>query len=251
MLVSYSLLKRKIRSFFILFISGILLSSCASMNNFIPQIELGESTSSKKEDLLKSSKPLKEVNLIFSPIISLNDFNKEGVHKNKFFLPGEIYSKKPEKQLSSLSSENCFFPKEQNSTNKLQRLYHVFIKDLGLNSKDANEPSENQNIIPHFLIQPVLLKYQYCQRAEVEIQYIIQNTSETLIAKTIETSHIAKNFKFPEKDETHPFINYQDLGAQFPNLRNALTMAFYKNTLDLIEIISREFKANETKQQNN
>ena len=239
--------KTKTPAFFLLFLSSFLLSSCASMDNYIPGIEIGGSTSSKKENLLKSSGPLKETNLIFSPIISLKDFNKEGIRKNKFFLAGEIYSKKPEEQVSSLSSDNCYFPREQNSANKLQRLYHVFIKDLGLNSVNANELAENENIDSHFLIQPVLLKYQYCRRAEVEIRYIIQNASGTLAAKTIKTSHRARKFKFPEKDETHPFINYNDPGGQFPNLRNALTMAFYKNTLDLIETISEEFKGNDIK----
>ena len=242
-----SLHKIKVPVFFLLFLSSFFLYSCASMDNYIPGIEIGASTSSKKENLLKSSGPLKETNLIFSPIISLKDFNKEGIQKNKFFLAGEIYSKKPEEQVSSLSSDNCYFPREQNSTNKLQRLYHVFIKDLGLISVNANELAEKENIDSHFLIQPVLLKYQYCRRAEVEIRYIIQNASGTLATKTIKTFHRAKNFKFPEKDETHPFINHNDPGAQFPNLRNALTMAFYKNTLDLIETISEEFKGYETK----
>ena len=242
-----SLHKIKVPVFFLLFLSSFFLYSCASMDNYIPGIEIGASTSSKKENLLKSSGPLKETNLIFSPIISLKDFNKEGIQKNKFFLAGEIYSKKPEEQISSLSSDNCYFPREQNSANKLQRLYHVFIKDLGLISVNANELAEKENIDSHFLIQPVLLKYQYCRRAEVEIRYIIQNASGTLATKTIKTFHRAKNFKFPEKDETHPFINHNDPGAQFPNLRNALTMAFYKNTLDLIETISEEFKGYETK----
>ena len=242
-----SLHKIKVPVFFLLFLSSFFLYSCASMDNYIPGIEIGASTSSKKENLLKSSGPLKETNLIFSPIISLKDFNKEGIQKNKFFLAGEIYSKKPEEQVSSLSSDNCYFPREQNSTNKLQRLYHVFIKDLGLISVNANELAEKENIDSHFLIQPVLLKYQYCRRAEVEIRYIIQNASGTLATKTIKTFHRAKNFKFPEKDETHPFINHNDPGAQFPNLKNALTMAFYKNTLDLIETISEEFKGYETK----
>jgi hypothetical protein len=242
-----SLHKIKVSVFFLLFLSSFFLYSCASMDNYIPGIEIGASTSSKKENLLKSSGPLKETNLIFSPIISLKDFNKEGIQKNKFFLAGEIYSKKPEEQVSSLSSDNCYFPREQNSANKLQRLYHVFIKDLGLISVNANELAEKENIDSHFLIQPVLLKYQYCRRAEVEIRYIIQNASGTLATKTIKTFHRAKNFKFPEKDETHPFINHNDPGAQFPNLRNALTMAFYKNTLDLIETISEEFKGYETK----
>ena len=242
-----SLHKIKVPVFFLLFLSSFFLYSCASMDNYIPGIEIGASTSSKKENLLKSSGPLKETNLIFSPIISLKDFNKEGIRKNKFFLAGEIYSKKPEEQISSLSSDNCYFPREQNSANKLQRLYHVFIKDLGLISVNANELAEKENIDSHFLIQPVLLKYQYCRRAEVEIRYIIQNASGTLATKTIKTFHRAKNFKFPEKDETHPFINHNDPGAQFPNLKNALTMAFYKNTLDLIETISEEFKGYETK----
>ena len=242
-----SLHKIKVPVFFLLFLSSFFLYSCASMDNYIPGIEIGASTSSKKENLLKSSGPLKETNLIFSPIISLKDFNKEGIQKNKFFLAGEIYSKKPEEQVSSLSSDNCYFPREQNSANKLQRLYHVFIKDLGLISVNANELAEKENIDSHFLIQPVLLKYQYCRRAEVEIRYIIQNASGTLATKTIKTFHRAKNFKFPEKDETHPFINHNDPGAQFPNLKNALTMAFYKNTLDLIETISEEFKGYETK----
>ena len=237
----------KTPAFFLLFLSSFLLSSCASMDNYIPEIETGGSTSSKKENLLKSSGHLKETRLIFSPIISLKDFNKEGIRKNKFFLAGEIYSKEPEERVSSLSSDNCYFPREQNSANKLQRLYHVFIKDLGLNSLNANELPENENIDSHFLIQPVLLKYQYCRRAEVEIRYVIQDASGTLATKTIKTSHRAKKFKFPEKDETHPFISYKDHGAQFSNLRNALTMAFYKNTLDLIETISEEFKDNETK----
>ena len=242
-----SLHKIKVSVFFLLFLSSFFLYSCASMDNYIPGIEIGASTSSKKENLLKSSGPLKETNLIFSPIISLKDFNKEGIQKNKFFLAGEIYSKKPEEQISSLSSDNCYFPREQNSANKLQRLYHVFIKDLGLISVNANELAEKENIDSHFLIQPVLLKYQYCRRAEVEIRYIIQHASGTLATKTIKTFHRAKNFKFPEKDEIHPFINHNDPGAQFPNLRNALTMAFYKNTLDLIETISEEFKGYETK----
>ena len=239
--------KVKISIFFLFFLSSFLLSSCASMDNYIPGIEIGGSTSSKKENLLRSSGPLKETSLIFSPIISLKDFNKEGIRKNKFFLAGEIYSKKPEEQVSSLSGDNCYFPREQNSANRLQRLYHLFIKDLGLNSLNAKELAENENIDSHFLIQPVLLKYQYCRKAEVEIRYVIQNASGTLLTKTIKTSHRAKKFKFPEKDEYHPFINYNDPGAQFPNLRNALTMAFYKNTLDLIETISEEFKANEAK----
>ena len=239
--------KTKTPSFFLLFLSSFLLSSCASMDYYIPGIEIGGSASSKKENLLKLSGPLKKINLIFSPIISLNNFNKEDVRKNKFFLAGEIYSKNPEEQVSSLSSDNCYFPSEQNSANKLQRLYHVFIKDLGLNSVNANELAENENIDSHFLIQPVLLKYQYCRRAEVEIRYIIQNASGTLTTKTIKTSHRARKFKFPKKEETHPFINYNDPGAQFPNLRNALTTAFYKNTLDLIEMISEKSKNDETK----
>ena len=242
-------------AFFLAFLSVFLLSSCAAMNqsirqmtDYLPDIEMSGSVSGKKERVAKLIIPLKEINFIFSPIISLKDFNKEGVQKNKFFLAGEIYSKNPEEPVSSLSSDNCYIPGEQGSVNKLERLYHVFIKDLGLNSTNANELDVNENIGAHFLIQPVLMKYQYCKRAEVEIQYLIQNDSGTLVAKTVKTSHRAKQFELPEKDETHPFINYNDPGAQFPNLRNALTMAFYKNTLDLIEKISEGHNGNETKQ---
>jgi len=242
---------------------AFVLSSCASMNksvekmkDFIPDMEMPdvelqdfviEDTSNRKERLAKLTLPLKETNFIFSPIISLKDLNKEGVQKNKFFLAGEIYSKNPEQPVSSLSSDNCFSPRDQGSINKLERLYHVFIKDLGLNSVNANELGANDNIGTHFLIQPVLLKYQYCKRANVEIRYLIQSDTGTQTARTIKTSHRAENFKFPEKEEHHPFFSYNHPGAQFPGLRHALTMAFYKNTMDLLEVISEEHQGDETK----
>ena len=237
----------------------LILPSCASMDqsigkmkDYLPDISMddfitGEEISKKKESLSKLTPSLKKTNLVFSPIISLEDFNKEGVKKNKFFLVGEIYSKKPETQISSLSSDNCYFPGQQATAHKLERMYHVFIKDLGLNSTGVSDLDSNEKMGPHFLIQPVLLKYQYCKKAEVEIRYLIQGESGTLTTRTIKTSHRAKNFKLPEKDETHPFINYKDPGLQFPGLRHALTMAFYKNTLDLIRIMSKEYKGDETK----
>jgi len=233
-----------------------ILPSCANMKDYVPDIEMpdiemqdfvAEETSSKKERLSEIALPLKETDFIFSPIISLKDLNKDGVQKNKFFLAGEIYSKNPEEPVSSLSDDNCFSPHDQGSIKKLERLYHVFIKDLGLNSVNANELGANDNIGAHFLIQPVLLKYQYCKRAYVEIRYLIQSDTGAQTASTIKTSHRAENFKFPEKEEYHPFFNYNHPGAQFPGLRHALTMAFYKNAMDLIEVISEEHKKAETK----
>ena len=217
----------------------------------MPDIELQdfvvEETSDKKARLSELALPLKETNFIFSPIISLKDLNEEGVQKNKFFLAGEIYSKNPEEPIDSLSSDDCFSPRDQGSISKLERLYHVFIKDLGLNSVNVNELGANDKIGPHFLIQPVLLKYQYCKRAYVEIRYLIQSDTGAQTASTIKTSHRAENFKFPVKEEYHPFFNYNHPGAQFPGLRHALTMAFYKNAMDLIEVISEEHKKAETK----
>jgi hypothetical protein len=238
---------------------AFILSSCASMDQsvekmkaYLPDIEIedfstGVDSSDRKEELTKIITPLKKTKFIFSPIISLKDLNKEGVQKNKFFLAGEIYSKNPEESVSSLSSDNCYSPRDQGSINKMERLYHVFIKDLGLDTANANELDGNENINPHFLIQPVLLKYQYCKRADVEIRYLIQNNTGKQTARTIKTSHKAQNFKFPEKEEHHPFFSYDHPGAQFPGLRHALTMAFYKNTMDLIALMSEEYKNDETK----
>ena len=235
---------------------AFILSSCANIKDYIPDMEMPdielqdfviEDTSDKKERLSKLTLPLKETNFIFSPIISLIDLNNEGVQKNKFFLAGQIYSKDPEESVSSLSSDNCFSPRDQDSIYKLERLYHVFIKDLGLNSVNANELEANDNIGAHFLIQPVLLKYQYCKRAYVEIRYLIQTDTGTQTARTIKTSLRAQNFKFPKKEEHHPFFSYDHPRAQFPELRHALTMAFYKNTMDLLEIISEEHKVDEAK----
>ena len=235
---------------------AFILPSCANMKEYVPDMKMPdielqdfvvEETSDKKARLSELALPLKETNFIFSPIISLKDLNKDGVQKNKFFLAGEIYSKNPEEPVSSLSDDNCFSPHDQGSIKKLERLYHVFIKDLGLNSVNANELGANDNIGAHFLIQPVLLKYQYCKRAYVEIRYLIQSDTGAQTASTIKTSHRAENFKFPEKEEYHPFFNYNHPGAQFPGLRHALTMAFYKNAMDLIEVISEEHKKAETK----
>ncbi|PIR00337.1 MAG: hypothetical protein COV66_07590 [Nitrospinae bacterium CG11_big_fil_rev_8_21_14_0_20_45_15] len=222
------------------------------MKDYLPDIEMedfanGEDTSNKKARISEIITPLKKANFIFSPIISLKDLNKKSAQKNKFFLAGEIYSKYPEEAVSSLSKDNCFSPGEQDSINKLDRLYHVFIKDLGLNSANVNEIDANDKIDTHFLIQPVLLKYQYCKRAVVEIRYLIQSETKTQTARTIKTSHKAENFNFPEKDKHHPFFNYNHPGTQFSGLRHALAMAFYKNTLDLIEMISEEYNGNETK----
>jgi hypothetical protein len=235
---------------------AFILPSCANMKEYVPDMKMPdielqdfvvEETSDKKARLSELALPLKETNFIFSPIISLKDLNEEGVQKNKFFLAGEIYSKNPEEPIDSLSSDDCFSPRDQGSISKLERLYHVFIKDLGLNSVNVNELGANDKIGPHFLIQPVLLKYQYCKRAYVEIRYLIQTDTGTQTARTIKTSHRAEYFKFPEKEEHHPFFNYNHPGAQFPGLKHALTMAFYKNTMDLIEVISDEQKENETK----
>jgi len=243
------------------------LSSCAGldqsvekMKDFIPDMEMPdielqdlviEGTSDKKERLSKLVSPLKETRLIFSPIISLKDLNKEGRQKNKFFLAGEVYSKNPEESISSLSSDNCFSPSEQDSANKLERLYHIFIKDLGLTFTNTSQLKGNENIKSHYLIQPVLLKYQYCQRAYIEIRYLIQNSFGTQTARTIKTSHKAENFKFPEKEENYPFINYNHPEAQFSGLRHALTMAFYKNTMALLEMIAEEHKEDENKSHEN
>ena len=235
---------------------AFILPSCANMKEYVPDMKMPdielqdfvvEETSDKKARLSELALPLKETNFIFSPIISLKDLNEEGVQKNKFFLAGEIYSKNPEEPIDSLSSDDCFSPRDQGSISKLERLYHVFIKDLGLNSVNVNELGANDKIGPHFLIQPVLLKYQYCKRAYVEIRYLIQSDTGAQTASTIKTSHRAENFKFPEKEEYHPFFNYNHPGAQFPGLRHALTMAFYKNAMDLIEVISEEHKKAETK----
>jgi len=243
----------------LLLLLAFVLSSCAeldqsvkSMSDYLPDIEMedfttGGDASDKKEGLAKLITPLKETKLIFLPIISLKDLNKKGVQKNKFFLAGEIYSKNPTEPVSSLSSDNCYSPRDQGSIKKMERLYHVFIKDLGLNSANANELDGSENINLHFLIQPVLLKYQYCNRANVEIRYLIQNNTGTTTARTIKTSHQAKNFEFPEKEENHPFFSYNHPGVQFPGLRHALTMAFYKNTMDLVEVISEDYKEDETK----
>ena len=256
-----------IPALFPVLILALVFPSCASidksvenMKNLVtdmemPDIELQdfvvEEASDKKERLAKVVSPLKETRLIFSPIISLKDLNKEGMQKNKFFLAGEVYSKNPEESIRSLSSDNCFSPNNQNSTNKLGRLYHVFIKDLGLSSVNANQLDDNESINSHYLIQPVLLKYQYCQRAYVEIRYLIQNNTGTQTARTIKTSHKAANFKFPEKEENYPFINYNHPDSQFPGLRHALTMAFYKNTMDLLEMITKEHKEDENKSHEN
>ena len=235
---------------------AFILPSCANMKEYVPDMKMPdielqdfvvEETSDKKARLSELALPLKETNFIFSPIISLKDLNEEGVQKNKFFLAGEIYSKNPEEPIDSLSSDDCFSPRDQGSISKLERLYHVFIKDLGLNSVNVNELGANDKIGPHFLIQPVLLKYQYCKRAYVEIRYLIQSDTGAQTASTIKTSHRAENFKFPVKEEYHPFFNYNHPGAQFPGLRHALTMAFYKNAMDLIEVISEEHKKAETK----
>jgi hypothetical protein len=238
---------------------AFVLSSCAeldqsvkSMSDYLPDIEMedfttGGDASDKKESLAKLITPLKETKFIFSPIISLKDLNKEGAQKNKFFLAGEIYSKNPEESVSSLSSDNCYSPRDQGSIKKMERLYHVFIKDLGLDSSNANELDGSDNINPHFLIQPVLLKFQYCKRANVEIRYLIQNNTGKQTVRTIKTSHKAKNFNFPEKEENYPFFNYNHPGTQFPELRHALTMAFYKNTMDLVKMVSEEYNENKTK----
>lgn len=233
----------------LLLLLAFILPSCASINQSVENIRefaIVEDASEKKVRLSKIIAPLKETKFIFSPIISLKDLNKEGVQKNKFFLIGEIYSKNPEEPISSLSSENCFSPRDQGSINKLERLYQVFIKELGLNSLNANELEANSDMGTHILIQPVLLEYQYCDRADVEIRYLIQNGTGAQTARTIRTSYKAKNFKFPEKDEHHPFFNYNHPGTQFSSLRNALAIAFYNNTLDLLEGLSEEYKTNET-----
>jgi hypothetical protein len=236
-----------------------ILSSCATMDQsvdtmkgYLPNIEvddfiIGENTSVKKERLLKRITPFKEASFIFSPIISLQDLNKEGLQKNKFFLAGEIYSQNPEEPVGSLSTDNCFSPSGQGLINNMERLYHIFIKDLGLDSTKASEIDNNDNIDIFFLIQPVLLKYQYCKKAEVEIRYLVQNNAGTQTIRTIKTSHRAEGFKFPEKDNNFPFINYDYPGTQFPGLRHALTMAFYENTMDLLEMISKEYKKDEAK----
>jgi hypothetical protein len=238
---------------------AFVLSSCAEldqsvkkMQGYLPDIEMedittGEDTSNKKERVTNLITPLKEAKFIFSPIISLKDLNKEGMRKNKFFLDGEIYSKNPEEPVTSLSSDDCYSPRDQGSINKMERLYHVFIKDLGLNSTNASELDGIEDTDFHFLIQPVLLKYQYCKRADVEIRYLIQDNTGTQTARTIKTSHKATNFKFPEKEEYHPFFNYDHPETHFPGLRHALTMAFYKNTMDLMELVSEEYKGDETK----
>jgi hypothetical protein len=244
--------------FLLIALGAFILSSCAGidqsvekMKGYLPDIEMedftsGEDASNKKERLAKFITPLKEAKLIFSPIISLKDLNKEGLQKNKFFLAGEIYSKNPKEPVSSLSSDNCYSPSDQSSINKMERLYHVFLKDLGLDSASANELDGNENINPHFLIQPVLLKYQYCNRAHVEIRYLIQNNAGVQTSRTIKTSHKAKNFKLPKKEEIYPFFNYTDPETQFPELQHALTMAFHKNTMDLIALMSEEDKNDET-----
>ena len=243
----------------LLLLMAFTVSSCTgldksikNMKDYLPDIEMedfttGVDTSDKKEELTKIITPLKNIKLIFSPIISLKDLNKEGAQKNKFFLAGEIYSKNPEEPISSLSSDNCYSPRDQGSIDKMERLYHVFIKDLGLDSANINELDDNQNLDSHVLIQPVLLKYQYCKRADVEIRYLIQNNAGVQTSRTIKTSHKAKNFIFPKKEESYPFFNYNDPETQFPGLRHALTMAFHKNTLNLIEIISEVHKSYETK----
>ncbi len=238
---------------------AFVLSSCASMDQsvekikaYLPDIEIedfstGVDSSDRKEELTKIITPLKTTKFIFSPIISLKDLNKEGIQKNRFFLAGEIYSKNPEEPISSLSSDNCYSPRDQGSIDKMERLYHVFIKDLGLDSTNINELDGTENLDSHFLIQPVILKYQYCKRADVEIRYIIQNNAGVQTSRTIKTSHKAQNFKFPEKEESYPFFNHNDPEAQFPELRHALTMAFHKNTLDLVEMMSEDGKGDETK----
>ena len=240
------------------FLLAFVLPSCAGidqsiekLNAYLPDIEMEDFTtggdpSDKKERLANLITPLKETKIIFSPIISLTDLNKEGAQKNKFFLAGEIYSKNPEESVSSLSSDNCYSPRDQGSIKKMERLYHVFIKDLGLDSANANELDGSDNINPHFLIQPVLLKFQYCKRANVEIRYLIQNNTGKQTARTIKTSHKAKNFKFPEREEYHPFFNYDHPETQFPGLRHALTMAFYKNTMDLVKMVLEEYNENKT-----
>ena len=243
----------------LLFLMAFIFSSCAgleqsvkNMKDYLPDIETedfttGADTSDKKEELIKIITPLKNTKLIFSPIISLKDLNKEGVQKNRYFLAGEVYSQNHEEPISSLSSDNCYSPQDQGSINKLERLYHVFIKDLGLDSTNLNELDGNENLDSHVLIQPVLLKYQYCKRADVEIRYIIQNNAGVQTSKTIKTSHKAQYFKFPEKEESYPFFNHNDPDAQFPGLRHALTMAFHKNTIDLVEMMLEESKENKTK----
>ena len=242
-----------------LFLMAFIFSSCAGldqsvkdMKDYLPDIELedftaGVDTSDKKEELAKITTPLKKTKLIFSPIISLKDLNKGGLQKNRYFLAGEIYSKNHEEPISSLSSDNCYSPRDQGSIKKLERLYHLFLKDLGLDSTNLSELDGNENLDSHILIQPVLLKYQYCKRADVEIRYIIQNNVGGQTSKTIKTSHKTKNFKFPEKEESYPFFNYNDPETQFPELRHALTMAFHKNTLDLIEMMSEVHKSHDAK----
>jgi hypothetical protein len=249
----------QVTSIHLLLLLAFVLSSCAEfdqsvkkMTNYFPDIEIedfttGEDTSKKKERVANLITPLKDAKFIFSPIIFLKDLNKEGMQKNKFFLGGEIYSKNPEEAVTSLSSDDCYSPREQGSINKMERLYHVFIKDLGLNFTNANELDGTEDTDFYFLIQPILLKYQYCKRADVEIRYLIQDNTGAQTAGTIKTSHKAKNFKFPEKEEYHPFFNYDHPDAQFPGLRHALTMAFYKNTMDLMELVSDEYKGDETK----
>ncbi len=243
---------------FVFFLWALTLSSCTGIDQsigkvkgYLPDIEIGDLTdegaSEKKKTLSKAIAQVKESNFIFSPIISLKDLNKEGKQKNKFFLAGEIYSKNPEESISSLSSENCFSPDDQEYINKLSRLYHVYIKDLGLKSESTNELNVSENVDTYFLIQPILLKYQYCNRAIVEIRYLIHNDTGMQISRTLKNSHKAQDFKLPEKEESHPFFNFNHPGTQFSSLRNALAMAFYKNTLDLIEVILEEHKKNEVK----
>ena len=243
----------------LLFLMAFIFSSCAGldqtvkdMKDYLPDIEIEDFTtgvdiSDKREELTKTITPLKNTKIIFSNIISLKDLNKGGLQKNRYFLAGEIYSKNHEEPISSLSGNNCYSPQGQGSTKKLERLYHVFIKDLGLDSANLNELDGNENLDSHILVQPVLLKYQYCKRADVEIRYIIQNNVGGQTSKTIKTSHKTKNFKFPEKEESYPFFNYNDPEAQFPELRHALTMAFHKNTLGLIEMMAEADKNHEAK----
>lgn len=244
---------------------GLTLSSCASTENplnkitdYISNIEMSDilpemdgSPLDRKEKLSKKILNLKNMNFIFSPLITLQDLKKTNMSKNKFFLTGEIYSKNPEEPIDSLSEDNCFYPNEQASIKNLDRMFQLFLKDLGLNSTTTSDMSLEGNTGANLVVQPVLLKYHYCERAYVEIQYLTSENNGNQAAKVIKASHRANGFDFPESDEKYPFFNYDNPKAQFLELRHALTVAFHKNTLNFLEVISEGNKSDLTEKHQN
>ncbi len=229
----------------------LLLGACSGMNksvakvkNLLPDLSFktSESPAAARENLLEDIEPLKQASFVFLPVVSFVDLKSENLRKNNFILTKEIYSETPEEPVDSLSKEDCFSPNQQNSISTLERLLPVFLRNLGLDSKTATEIAPDDQAKVYYLIQPVLLKYQYCDEALVEIQYFINRNNGDQTSETIKTTYEAEDFEFPEVDPHQPFLSHQSPETQFPALRYALTAAVYTNTLNLVELISKKLK---------